>query len=345
MTTPQWFSVRDKNLLLQHGSTDLLALAQRRGALLHKLLNGTSIFEADLTRPLGRICHQDWFQIIENCQQQLKSPELPFLLGESMLHNPYISLCQALLTAPNLAQALRLLHCYRHQIFPGIYPQLLPQSETFLVGVKSGFAKAPQQFINVAMFSLVQALVKQQFGNNDGLTLLFRSSEHNAAIHHQHHFGCKVLFSQPVDGIKIEKTLLRIPFKRHDAKRFAAARRSCAQLSRILPKQPSLAELIYRQQRQALPALLTAESMASQLELSNSAFRRQLTQEFISFNRLVDEVRQDRAQQLLQQRQCSNKELANLLGYSDEHNFRRAFKRWTGIIPSNFRDFFGLSTT
>ena len=107
MTTPQWFSVRDKNLLLQHGSTDLLALAQRRGALLHKLLNGTSIFEADLTRPLGRICHQDWFQIIENCQQQLKSPELPFLLGESMLHNPYISLCQALQTAPNLAQALR----------------------------------------------------------------------------------------------------------------------------------------------------------------------------------------------------------------------------------------------
>ncbi len=344
MTTPQWFSFRDKNLLLQHGTTDLLALAQRRGALLHKLLHGTSVFEADLTRPLGRICHQDWFQIIANCQQQLKSPELPFLLGEAMLHNPYISLGQALSSAPNLAQALRMLHCYRHQLFPGIYPQLIQHPDALWVGVKAGFTKTAQSFVNVAMFSLVQALLKQQFGSSDGLTLLFRDAEHCAAIHHQQHFSCKVLFSQPVDGLKIEKDLLYRHFTHQDADRFSASRRSCAQLSRILPKQPSLAELIYRQQRRALPELLTTESVAANLALTTSAFRRLLKQEFISFNRLVDEVRQDRAQQLLQSQKWSNKELANLLGYSDEHNFRRAFKRWTGFIPSNFREFFGLST-
>jgi AraC-like DNA-binding protein len=344
MTTRAWFSCRDKNLLLQHGTADLLALAQRRGAQLHKLLHGTSIFEADLTRPLGRICHLDWFKIIDNCQQQLKSPELPYLLGAAMLQNRYISLCQALMSAENLAQALRLLHCYRHQLFPGIYPQLLAQSDAVLICVKTGFVTPQQRFANTVLISLLHSLVKQQFGSAAGLTVLFREAEQGSKIHHQQHLGSPVMFSQLFDGIRIEKSLLFRQFKFNDVNKLLAARRSCAQLSRILPKQRSLAELIYHQQRRALPTLLTAEVVASSLGLSNSVFRRQLTQEFISFNKLVDEVRQNRAQQLLQERQCSNKELANLLGYSDEHNFRRAFKRWTGFIPSNFRDFLGLST-
>ena len=42
-------------------------------------------------------------------------------------------------------------------------------------------------------------------------------------------------------------------------------------------------------------------------------------------------------QQALLQQGMSNKELASRLGYSDEHNFRRAFKRWTGLLPSQLR--------
>lgn len=345
MTKPAWFGFQDKNLLLQHGATDLLALAQRRGVPLHKLLSGTSLFETDLTRPLARISHADWYLIIEKCQQQLKSPELPFLLGEAMLQNQYISLCQGMQSANNLAQALRFLAYFRHQLFPGIYPQLFVQADTTLISIRSGFYLPQHAFVHLVVFSLIQNLIKQQFGVLTGLTVLLKAQPEAGGVHYHQHFNCQVLFCQPMDGLRIDKSLLLRPFKNIDRPKFLSAQRSCAQLSRILPKQPSLAELIYRYQRRALPRVLATEEIAVNLELSNSSFRRQLTQEFISFNKLIDDVRQDRAQQILQNRQCSNKELAQLLGYSDEHNFRRAFKRWTGFIPSNFKDFFGLSTS
>ncbi len=344
MTKPEWFGFHDKNLLLQHGATDLLALAQRRGVPIHKLLSGTSLFEADLTRPLGRISHADWYLIIEKCQQQIKSPELPFLLGEAMLQNQYISLCQGMLAAKNLAEALRFLSYFRHQLFPGVYPQLFIQADTIFISIKSAFYLPQQKFVNLVVFSLIQQLIRHQFGCVAGLSFLFKELSEQESLHFRHHFHAQLLVAQPMDGLRIEKSLLFRPFKYSAPHKFQSAQRSCEQMRRILPKQLSLAELISRYQRRALPRVLAAEDVAANLELSVSSMRRLLTQQFISFNRLIDEVRQDRAQQILQNRLCSNKELAQLLGYSDEHNFRRAFKRWTGFIPSNFRHFFGITT-
>ena len=57
--TMRHFGYQDKILLLQHGSTELLSLAQRRGALLHKLLSGTGIFEQDLHKPLENQHNED----------------------------------------------------------------------------------------------------------------------------------------------------------------------------------------------------------------------------------------------------------------------------------------------
>jgi AraC-like DNA-binding protein len=62
-----------------------------------------------------------------------------------------------------------------------------------------------------------------------------------------------------------------------------------------------------------------------------------LQQHHTSYSQLLDEVRNQLALSLLNQQDLSNRQLAQRLGYSDEHNFRRAFKRWTGAIPSTFR--------
>lgn len=51
----------------------------------------------------------------------------------------------------------------------------------------------------------------------------------------------------------------------------------------------------------------------------------------------TDEIRRNKAHLLLIQGNVSNRQLAKQLGYSDDHNFRRAFKRWTGILPSSVK--------
>ena len=52
---------------------------------------------------------------------------------------------------------------------------------------------------------------------------------------------------------------------------------------------------------------------------------------------LIDKVREQRAVELLQDSRNNIGSIAFLLGYSDERAFRRAFQRWTGRTPSDFR--------
>lgn len=56
-----------------------------------------------------------------------------------------------------------------------------------------------------------------------------------------------------------------------------------------------------------------------------------------SYQQVLDETRKELSEQYMQQQQRSISEVAYLLGFSDCSNFSRAFKRWTGVSPSQFR--------
>lgn len=336
---PRHFSYQDKILLLQHGCTDLLHLAQRRGASLHKLLSGTSIFEQDIHKPHARLHHADWLKLLQNCQQQLNSPELPFLLGTALLQNRYISLSQCLLHAANLKQALRQLHYFRHQLFPGVYVQQYRKQQCVVLEFNTGLTLGQQQSTAITMlFSLLLSLIKQQLGSSKGISAQLKQQPAQSELTYQLHWGCAVSFNQPCDSLLIDYPVWHQAFPAADPVKFAAARRTCRQLNRVLPRQRGLLEQVCRLQRRALPALLSLEQAAQQLGLSASTLKRQLSLHKTNFAQLLDSVRRDAARQLLQQGCYSNRQLACKLGYSDEHNFRRAFKRWTGLIPSSFKE-------
>ena len=54
--------------------------------------------------------------------------------------------------------------------------------------------------------------------------------------------------------------------------------------------------------------------------------------------RASDQVRADLAQQYLQTSTLSVEQVAMLLGYTETTNFRRAFKRWLGVSPGEYRN-------
>jgi AraC-like DNA-binding protein len=79
------------------------------------------------------------------------------------------------------------------------------------------------------------------------------------------------------------------------------------------------------------------ETVASSLNRSVSALQRQLKAEGISYWQILEETREMLALRLVRERQYSLSQVAYLLGFSDQANFTRAFRRWTGSTPSSFR--------
>ena len=76
----------------------------------------------------------------------------------------------------------------------------------------------------------------------------------------------------------------------------------------------------------------TAEGMG----FSARTLQRRLAEQGLSFSQLVDEVRFIKAQKLIQQ-QKKIAEVAIRLGYADVGSFTRAFERWAGVSPTQYR--------
>ena len=96
------------------------------------------------------------------------------------------------------------------------------------------------------------------------------------------------------------------------------------------------------QVRQLIVSLLPAgradqETIASKLYRSASTLQRQLSAEGTSFRELLQATRQGLAEQYLKDGQHSQAEVAFMVGFSDQSNFSRAFKRWTGDSPGQYQ--------
>lgn len=77
-------------------------------------------------------------------------------------------------------------------------------------------------------------------------------------------------------------------------------------------------------------------ALAAQLHMAPRTLRRRLAMEGDGFQRLCDRIRCERAVAALRTG-CSVEEVAVRAGFSDSSAFHRAFRRWTGVSPGQFR--------
>lgn len=93
-------------------------------------------------------------------------------------------------------------------------------------------------------------------------------------------------------------------------------------------------ERILRDYDGVLPGL---EQMARFLHVSPRTLKRHLQSESSSWRELHDRELLQRAERGLQDPRMSVSNLAFQLGYNDTSNFSRAFRRWTGMTPREYR--------
>jgi AraC-like DNA-binding protein len=78
-------------------------------------------------------------------------------------------------------------------------------------------------------------------------------------------------------------------------------------------------------------------SVARQLGLSPRTLQRRLSEHHAIFNEMLDTMRFGAAKSYLAQGNIAATEIAYLLGFAEQSSFNRAFRRWAGQTPSEFR--------
>jgi len=84
-------------------------------------------------------------------------------------------------------------------------------------------------------------------------------------------------------------------------------------------------------------AMPCADEVASRLNLSVTTLRRKLQAEETSYQKLKDECRMEAAFHYLSCPDLNNASIAERLGFDESSAFFRAFKKWTGVTPGEYR--------
>lgn len=100
------------------------------------------------------------------------------------------------------------------------------------------------------------------------------------------------------------------------------------------PVELSIGELILRQTKAGCPGI---EAAARELGMSCSTLKRRLNDMGVTYSALIEESRFRLAKEMLEIPTIPLKQIAHDLGYSHRANFDRAFKRWSGVSPRQYR--------
>jgi len=82
---------------------------------------------------------------------------------------------------------------------------------------------------------------------------------------------------------------------------------------------------------------ISEEEIARDLHMSRRSLQRRLAEADAGYQSLVDDTRRDMALRYIQDPAKSATDITFLLGYSQQSVFTRAFRRWTGMSPSEYR--------
>jgi len=151
-------------------------------------------------------------------------------------------------------------------------------------------------------------------------------------------FDCPVDFGASANQLRLNQACLGLRNPEHCPSTWRHLLEICERELEQLTRTRSLRERI----TQLLGPLLNGrepdlEEIATRLQLPTWTLRRKLTEEGTQFRAILNDTRRDLAMTYIRDTELAFGEIAYLLGFASAEAFQRAFKRWNGQTPGEFR--------
>lgn len=331
----RYFELDDKVINSHTIAVPLVDLARQRGIHPDKLLKGTRLFSEDLLRGRARISHNQLLKLIMNAQKHLAVSDTSFLIGRRMFPANLGLVGNALMSGSNIADMLQVINRFQMQVLPSMFVQyrIFDGYHYLYFNPAVSIANDEQQiFLYEMITSAITCALKWRLGYIPSIAWLFPYAEPKYIEQYQVNLSnhCQFLPQAKTFGLqlKIHDELMHQPFadsnptlKRHYLKQITQSYRTIGLLQHIL---------LYMNKHQDV----TLEQLSLWLNVSTATLKRKLSNHNTSFQKLYDLQRQQEAIFRLITIGHTNEMVAHALNFSDITNFRRSFKRWTGMTPN-----------
>jgi len=159
-----------------------------------------------------------------------------------------------------------------------------------------------------------------------------------ATAEHFRVFCAPIMFGCPANALVMESDFLKREVPAADPRLYRILKRYVGGILKDMPREDDLVAavrgVIGEAIRDGEPKLLQA---AKKIRLSPRSLQRRLKEYGMDFKKLVDDTRQRLALQHIKEEKDSLTQISFMLGYSDVSAFNRAFRRWTGTAPLEYR--------
>lgn len=198
--------------------------------------------------------------------------------------------------------------------------------------------RTPRQVMETMAAGIVLTLKRLATAAVEPTAVTFRHPAPASSVEHHRILGPTVQFGQSENAVVFQSAALAANMLSADPALLEVfegdARGRMEQLESRGAVSGRVLTLLGARLKGEVPPLAT---VASELAMSERSIQRGLREEGTSYRQLVDEVRKDLALHHLARPGTSATDVAFLLGFSEPSAFTRAFRRWTGLPPTQFR--------
>ncbi len=335
----------DPRLTTADTATNILAglclMADEAGIACEPWFAGLPLTRAQIDDPSVRVSYRQAACIVEAALRSLPQADIGLRLGQRQNIGNFGLLGLAMMTARTFGDAIGI-----GLQFAGLSGSLMDlefdTSDPDAIAM-AAVQRAPDEpllpFLCEELFASTLMLCRGLVG--DGFRPLRLELSYPAPAYAERYrdvFDCDIAFGMPRNRILVETRWLdqRLPTYNPVSARQALA--LChAQLQG--GRQPSeIVASVRRLLREKLQENPKLADIAAELHLTERTLRRHLAGAGTGFKAIHDAARSERARELLRDRQLPIGQIGAALGFKDAREFRRAFKRWTGVTPREARE-------
>lgn len=304
-----------------------------------ELVAGSGITFGELTHQDTRISFRDALLMIDNAYRVSGDEALGLAIAHEVNIADWGMMGYAVASCENLGESLRIGQRYN-------------RVATRLTDNRLDIGEEVFCFDSTPLYNagdLERFLVEEDLGGVVGMLHRYQGDEANPReVHFTYaepayldtyveHFRCPLKFGQARNQIIWNVDDMERPFPQRNPAATAMAIQHCEKLIGDERDRGTIIDQVRSCLVQEPGRYPPIEEVASTFNMSESSLRRALKAQGSSYQRVLNDVRMKLAIEYLTTSSLKLEAIAQLVGYSDLSNFRRAFHGWTGMSPMAYR--------